>query len=125
MITTIVTLIAILVASLTLYAADVYVTSRMDELLLEYYGPELYEKYTSDFDATQDQEDLHNYLYGSANSASDRIDNDGLSSLAEHSPDYQTHFYGANNEQEASSATVFGSRLLGGFINFARDIYQG
>ena len=30
-----------------LYALDVYATAKIDQLLLEYYGPELYDRYTN------------------------------------------------------------------------------
>ena len=36
----------LLLASLGLYALDVYATARIDQFLLDYYGPELYERYT-------------------------------------------------------------------------------
>ena len=37
---------ALLLASLGLYALDVYATARIDQFLLDYYGPELYDRYT-------------------------------------------------------------------------------
>ena len=36
----------LLLASLGLYALDVYATARIDQFLLDYYGPELYDRYT-------------------------------------------------------------------------------
>ena len=41
---------ALVITSLFLYALDVYATSRIDEYLYEYYGPELYDRYTSVYD---------------------------------------------------------------------------
>ena len=37
----------LLVASVGLYALDVYATARIDQLLLDYYGPQIYERYTN------------------------------------------------------------------------------
>ena len=34
-------------ASVGLYALDIYATARIDQLLLEYYGPQIYERYTN------------------------------------------------------------------------------
>ena len=33
-----------------MYALDVYATSRIDQFLLDYYGPELYDRYTNNYD---------------------------------------------------------------------------
>ena len=42
----------LVITSVFLYALDVYATSRIDEYLYEYYGPELYDRYTSVYDPT-------------------------------------------------------------------------
>ena len=40
----------LLVASVGLYALDVYATARIDQLLLDYYGPQIYERYTNTYE---------------------------------------------------------------------------
>ena len=40
----------LLLASAALYALDVYATSRIDQFLLDYYGPEIYDRYTTTYD---------------------------------------------------------------------------
>ena len=40
----------LVIVSVFLYALDVYATSRIDEYLYDYYGPELYDRYTSVYD---------------------------------------------------------------------------
>lgn len=39
----------ILLASAAFYAADVYLTSTVDRILYDHYGPELYERYTGQY----------------------------------------------------------------------------
>ncbi len=41
--------VGIFLASLALFAADVYLTSKLDQMLLDHYGPELYDQYTSKY----------------------------------------------------------------------------
>ena len=63
-----------MVASLGLYALDVYATAKIDQILLEYYGPELYERYTNIYEPQDDkfrltattEKDFYGYrsLYG-------------------------------------------------------------
>ena len=43
-------LAGLLIASLGLYALDVYATAKIDEILLEYYGPQLYDRYTNTYE---------------------------------------------------------------------------
>ena len=40
----------LLLCSAFLYVLDVYATTALDRYLLDHYGPELYERYTSEFD---------------------------------------------------------------------------
>ena len=40
----------LLLCSGFLYVLDVYATTALDRYLLEHYGPELYERYTSEYD---------------------------------------------------------------------------
>ena len=40
----------LLLCSAFLYVLDVYATTALDRYLLEHYGPELYERYTSEYD---------------------------------------------------------------------------
>ena len=40
----------LLIASIGLYALDIYATARIDQLLLDYYGPQIYERYTNFYD---------------------------------------------------------------------------
>ena len=44
-------LIGLLICSAFLYVLDVYATTALDRYLLEHYGPELYKRYTSEYDA--------------------------------------------------------------------------
>ncbi len=41
--------VTIFLASLALFAADVYLTSKLDQMLLDHYGPEIYDQFTSKF----------------------------------------------------------------------------
>ena len=43
----------LVIASVFLYALDVYATSQIDRYLYDYYGPELYDRYTSFYDPNQ------------------------------------------------------------------------
>ena len=48
----------LLIASVGLYALDIYATARIDEFLLSHYGPELYDRYTTTFDPNQDDQNF-------------------------------------------------------------------
>ena len=43
----------LVIASVFLYALDVYATSQIDRYLYDYYGPELYDRYTNYYDPNQ------------------------------------------------------------------------
>jgi hypothetical protein len=60
----------LVITSVFLYALDVYATSRIDEYLYDYYGPELYDRYTSVYDPNSNQSPYNTNGYYSATTAS-------------------------------------------------------
>ena len=60
---------ALVIASVFLYALDVYATSRIDQYLYDYYGPELYDRYTSVYDPNSNQAPYNTNGYYSATTA--------------------------------------------------------
>ena len=60
----------LVITSLFLYALDVYATSRIDQYLYDYYGPELYDRYTSVYDPTDYFSPYNTNGYYSATTAS-------------------------------------------------------
>ena len=60
----------LVIISLFLYALDVYATSRIDRFLYDYYGPELYDRYTSVYDPTDYFSSSNTNGYYSATTAS-------------------------------------------------------
>ena len=60
----------LVITSIFLYALDVYATSRIDQYLYDYYGPELYDRYTSVYDPNSNQAPYNTNGYYAATTAS-------------------------------------------------------